>query len=89
MAERRPYDDVRWKPLRVEILTRDGWACRECGKPADRVDHVKPWRQGGAWFDPANLEAVCRSCNTKRAYRSGGRSGRGERDQGPRTALTW
>lgn len=98
MTERRPYDDARWKPLRLAILARDKWTCRECGKRADRVDHRVPWRQGGDWFAESNLEAVCRSCNTRRAYATGGRSGERRRelsfgthehDYGPRTALTW
>jgi 5-methylcytosine-specific restriction protein A len=86
VGERRPYDSPQWKRLRLAILERDGGRCVDCGGPATMVDHVKPWRQGGAWFDPSNLVAVCRSDNTKRAYRTGGRSGVATVR---RTSLTW
>ena len=36
------------------------------------VDHVVPVAAGGSWFDPANLQGCCRSCNTWKAYRQGG-----------------
>lgn len=79
MAERRPYDAPIWKRVRLVVLARDNYRCVDCGKPATMVDHIKPWRQGGAWFELSNLESVCRSDNVKRAYRTGGRQ------QGPAT----
>ena len=85
MAERRPYDSMLWRKLRLQILARDGHRCVDCGGRATCVDHVKPWRQGGAWYDPANLVSVCRSDNAKRAYKTGGRQRVGE----PLTDLTW
>jgi len=78
VKERRPYDDPKWQTVRTRVLSRDAHRCVDCGRKADRVDHVRPWRDGGAWFDPANLQAVCASCNTKRAYATGGRQGRSD-----------
>lgn len=85
MTEPRPYGSAQWKRVRLAVLDRDGWRCVDCGKPATMVDHEKPWRQGGDWFAPSNLVAVCRSDNVKRAYKTGGRQDRAE----PRTPLTW
>lgn len=63
-----PYRDVRWKAARLEVLRRDGYRCRiqlpKCKTRATHADHIEDWRDGGAWFDPANLRAACASCNT-------------------------
>lgn len=57
----------------MAVLERDGYQCRikgpKCRGAAAEVDHIVPWRDGGAWFDPANLRAACSWCNTWRANR--------------------
>lgn len=54
------------KRLRWEILRRDGYRCRYCGKTsADErieVDHVIPKALGGT-DHPTNLTAACHTCN--------------------------
>lgn len=54
------------KRLRFEILKRDGFRCRYCGRsPMSsvlRVDHVVPVAGGGT-DDPANLVTACHDCN--------------------------
>ena len=51
----------RWRILRRRILDRDGWRCVQCGKAGRlEVDHIKPIRDGGDWWDPANLQLLCR-----------------------------
>ena len=61
-----------WPALRLRILNRDRWECQvrgpRCRGRAEVVDHVVPWKAGGSWWDPSNLQAACRSCNTARAY---------------------
>lgn len=51
---------------RFSVLSRDGFACRYCGrKPPDvvlHVDHVTPVSSGGG-NDPDNLVAACAECN--------------------------
>ena len=44
------------------MLDRDGWRCQMCGKAAGRleIDHIKPLGDGGAVYDLANLQALCR-----------------------------
>jgi len=55
--------------LHFQILKRDGYRCRLCGiSPRDgehvrlEVDHITPVSKGGS-NDPANLWALCFSCN--------------------------
>lgn len=74
---RRLYNTARWrhkvKGLRVEILTRDGFACRFCKVPliggrdapdSAVVDHIKPHEGNLALFwDRGNLQALCKKCH--------------------------
>lgn len=65
-----PKPQYRWpKGLREKILKRDGHRCKIefsglCTVKATAVDHIVPVVKGGAWFDPDNLRAACRTCNT-------------------------
>ena len=67
MARRRRPDlaSARWGRLRRQILARDGWECQVCKKLLGRadVDHIKPVFQGGAVFDPTNLQVLCVGCH--------------------------
>ena len=57
----------RWRVARRRALERDNWTCQGagCGKQLGlaEVDHIKPVSQGGAEFDPANLQTLCRRCH--------------------------
>ena len=52
--------------LRFEILRRDNFTCRYCGRSAPsvvlHVDHIFPRSKGGT-NDPANLTTACADCN--------------------------
>jgi 5-methylcytosine-specific restriction endonuclease McrA len=65
-----------WQRVRLVVLERDGYECQirgpKCLGRATEVDHVVPWREGGAWSDPTNLRASCRPCNAGRVSRPGG-----------------
>lgn len=54
------------KRLRFEILRRDDFRCRYCGKVATEselhVDHVIPTTLGGT-DEPGNLVCACKDCN--------------------------
>lgn len=58
----------RWKALRAQILERDGFRCRSCGCGGRlEVDHVQPVRTHPELsYDPANLQALCPSCHTRK-----------------------
>jgi len=69
-----PYHDKRWKQLRIRILRRDQGICQisgdRCTGTANEADHIISWREGGAWFDEANLRAACKPCNSQRTRRT-------------------
>lgn len=58
----------RWHSIRMAVLERDGFVCRSCGKGGRlEVDHVQPVRsRPDLSFDPANLQALCTSCHTRK-----------------------
>ena len=57
----------RWARVRRAVLNRDGWWCRKCGR-AGRLecDHVGPIDKGGAPWDIANLQTLCRGCHIEK-----------------------
>jgi len=65
-----PYRHRAWKAARRQVLERDDRLCQirrnGCTTEATEVDHIVPWAAGGAWFDPSNLRAACKSCNSGR-----------------------
>ncbi len=67
----RIYNQKAWADVRAVVLARDGGMCtiRGCGRLADAVDHIVPWRDGGAWYDLENLRAICTPCNSARVRR--------------------
>ena len=60
MSKRTPKT-ANWRRLRLRVLDRDGWRCRNCGRHGRlEVDHIIPLEQGGSMFDMDNLQALCR-----------------------------
>ena len=59
-----------WPRIRRSILDRDGHRCQiqgpRCKGDATHVDHIVPWSEGGAWYEPDNLRAACETCNSGR-----------------------
>lgn len=58
------------KKLRMDVLRRDDFRCRVCGRsPDDYVDlelhvhHVRPWGEGGL-TEESNLLTLCHTCHT-------------------------
>jgi 5-methylcytosine-specific restriction protein A len=66
--------DGRWRKVRLAVLERDGHVCQirgpKCEVSAGVVDHIIPWRVGGALYDPENLRAACATCNSGRVWRN-------------------
>lgn len=58
--------------LRFQILERDGYRCRYCGRGAPgvtlHVDHVHPQSKNGT-DDPDNLVTACEDCNLGKGAR--------------------
>ena len=55
------------KGLRYDILRRDGFKCKICGRSAAdgiklHVDHIIPFSKGGK-TTPSNLRTLCQECN--------------------------
>ena len=75
MAKRRkPYLNSFWHTkVRPAILARDGYRCRiqgqGCTGEATEVDHIVAPKNGGAVYDPTNLRAACKWCNSSKSDR--------------------
>ena len=60
-------DRKRWRSVRLQVLERDGWRCRKCGRYGKiEVDHVKPIKRGGAVYAMENLQCLCRGCHIQK-----------------------
>ena len=56
-----------WRRMRLQILERDGYRCRQCGRSGRlEVDHITPIRRGGDEYNPDNLQAICRGCHIEK-----------------------
>ena len=60
-----------WHHMAQLILVRDEYRCQirgpKCRGYATEVDHVVSRADGGPVFDPANLRASCKRCNSGRS----------------------
>lgn len=64
-ADKR-YGLRRWQLTRRIVLARDVWCCAcEHAKAVD-VDHIRPPRDGGAFWDVANLQGLCHRCHASK-----------------------
>jgi len=60
-------DNKLWKSISKEILERDNYTCRYCGKIGGKleVDHIVPISKGGT-NELNNLTAACLRCNRQK-----------------------
>lgn len=68
------YRSQRWRALRIEVLRRDGFRCCACGARGRlEVDHIEPVKTAPerAW-ELGNLQALCRSCHTRKTRSESG-----------------
>jgi 5-methylcytosine-specific restriction endonuclease McrA len=67
------YQSPAWRRLSRAIIERDGAVCqirdRGCTQWATSADHIEAVVNGGAFWDPANLRAACRHCNSANGAR--------------------
>lgn len=64
------YQSQPWRALRAAFL-REHPLCEACAAKglvvaARVVDHVRAIKDGGARFDPHNLQALCVSCHNRK-----------------------
>ena len=58
----------RWALVRRQVLERDGWRCRACGRPGRlEVDHVRPLELQGEPWELGNLQTLCRGCHISKS----------------------
>lgn len=56
--------------IRLAVLERDEYTCRDCGAADDlSLDHVYPFSLGGPHTEE-NLRVLCRSCNSRKGVRT-------------------
>jgi 5-methylcytosine-specific restriction endonuclease McrA len=88
--KREPWGTQAWKRARRAALLRQP-RCR-CGLPALHVHHIVPLVEGGAMFDPANLEPICPRCHaieTGKLHRRRQELGLEPRPPRPGTRRVW
>lgn len=67
------YKSSRWERTRTRVLTVNP-LCRECLRQgylsaSREVDHVVPVKNGGEFWDDNNLQALCKSCHSRKTRR--------------------
>jgi len=77
------YSTREWKSLRIRTLNRQHWRCLWCGESIAgqnraRVDHIRDRRTYPAReLDPANVRALCATCDNRRHAEKGRAEGNG------------
>ena len=62
----------QWRQMRMAILNRDGYQCRQCGgRTKLECDHKVPLAAGGT-NDPDNLQILCKSCHIAKTRKENG-----------------
>ena len=75
------YDSPLWRKIRKQVLIRDKYLCQDClkegihtavcQKPMDHaVDHIVPVKDGGEFFDMANLQTLCREHHEQKSTKT-------------------
>lgn len=66
---REIYLSPRWRELRLEIIERDENICQACQRlihATPYVDHIVAIHDGGAIWDPENLQTMCAGCHSEK-----------------------
>ena len=65
------YNTTQWRNVRALILQGSPLckACEEVGliTLAQMVDHIKPVRLGGSFWDVQNMQPLCNSCHASKS----------------------
>lgn len=73
------YATAGWRAKRAHHLRREP-LCRHCYAEgllvaAVLVDHIVPAKDGGAFWDDANLQSLCNLCHERKSHAEGSRFG--------------
>jgi 5-methylcytosine-specific restriction protein A len=61
------YNTHRWRLLRLELLKMNP-ICVSCNKAlASEADHIEPVRVGGDFWNPDNIQMLCKSCHSSKS----------------------
>jgi 5-methylcytosine-specific restriction endonuclease McrA len=71
------YGTAQWKALRRQVKSEEP-TCRRCQHHQTRyVDHIVEAKDGGDFFDRANLQGMCSACHFRKTREvSAARAGR-------------
>ena len=75
------YNSRTWRTLRKYVLMGEP-LCRDCGKPATVVDHIRPISDGGARLDIENLQPLCFKCHNRKSARESVEKKRNSEEKG-------
>jgi 5-methylcytosine-specific restriction protein A len=64
---RRGYDS-EWERYREDYLRRHP-SCADCGAQSTVVDHIRPVKDGGSFWDPNNHQPMCGTCHAAKTAR--------------------
>jgi 5-methylcytosine-specific restriction endonuclease McrA len=72
-AAARGYCDKAHRKWRQAVLTRDAWACVDCGRidSANHADHIVPIAHGGDRYEVANGQTLCVRCHARKGIKDG------------------
>jgi 5-methylcytosine-specific restriction enzyme A len=61
------YSSPIWRRLRA-IVKREQPICAvpTCNRPTQDIDHIVPLSEGGAPFDRANVQGLCKPCHGRK-----------------------
>lgn len=65
------YNSVKWRKLSI-LFKQANPLCINydtCAGPTEYTDHIVPINEGGAMYEPTNLQPLCRKCNAAKTGR--------------------
>jgi 5-methylcytosine-specific restriction protein A len=64
------YGDRVPDAIKRFVLRRDNYTCRNCSRPGNEVDHIKPKFLGGG-DNLDNFQVLCSACHSKKSSEEG------------------
>lgn len=78
----KDYNTREWQKLRLSLLM-DEPLCRKCKvRAASVIDHIKPVRMGGEFWDLENLQPLCKWCHNSKSGKENNLTGKGGQNPG-------